>query len=248
VSVRALSWALREAPVASKTELLVLIVLCDHAHDDGDGAYPSVATIERMARASESGVRAALRNLERAGLIEGKPRAGRTTIYRVVMTPAAEPQPVDPLSQWTPSASGPPQPVVPTPSAIGPEPSEPSIETATQSLPVEDEIGELFAYWQRQCGHPDAKLGADRRRKIAARLREGFTAEQIRQAIDGAARGAFVNEAGRRFDDIELICRNATKLESFIGRPAATKPAKDERQERRRRQADAIRALQGGMA
>jgi DNA-binding transcriptional ArsR family regulator len=104
VSVRALSWALREAPVESKVELLVLIVLCDHAHDDGNGAYPSVATIARMARASESGVDVALKSLRRAGLIEAKPRPGRTTIYRVVMTPPASGplQPVDPSSHWTP--------------------------------------------------------------------------------------------------------------------------------------------------
>jgi len=82
-------------------------------------------------------------------------------------------------------------------------------------------VRELFAYWQEQCGHPQAKLSPERRGKIEGRLREGFTAPQIQEAIDGAARGAFVNEAGKRFDDIELICRNATKLESFIGRPAA---------------------------
>ncbi len=102
----------------------------------------------------------------------------------------------------------------------------------------------MFAYWQHQCGHPNAKPSAERCRKIAARLAEGFTTEQIRAAIDGAAVGAFVNEQGRVFDDVELVCRSAVKLESFIGRPAAAKPAKDERQERRQRRANALRALQ----
>lgn len=243
MSVRALSWALREAPVSNKSELLTLIVLCDHAHDDGDGAYPSVETIARMARLSERGAQTALRSLERAGLIEAKRRHGTTTVYRVVMIPACAPP--------GGAATAPPggaatagcshcgvQPVVSGGAAAAPEPSEPSIETATQSLHVEDdrspspsdstegdgkldtrEIGELFAYWQQQCGHPQAKLSPQRRGRIAARLREGFTPEQLREAIDGAAKAAFVNEAtGTRYDDCELIFRNASKVDLNIGR------------------------------
>ena len=76
----------------------------------------------------------------------------------------------------------------------------------------------LFAYWQERCHHPQAKLTSDRRSKILARLRDGYTAEQIRSAIDGAAVGAYVDERGKRHDDIELICRNGSKLESFIDR------------------------------
>lgn len=79
-------------------------------------------------------------------------------------------------------------------------------------------VAELFEYWQDQCDHPQAKLTPDRRRKIGARLREGYTPEQIRQAIDGAARAAFVNDDGKKFDDIELICRTGAKLELFIDR------------------------------
>lgn len=80
------------------------------------------------------------------------------------------------------------------------------------------DVRDLFAYWQQRCGHPTSKLTAERRRKIEARLREGYTVAQVRQAIDGAARAAFVNDNGKRFDDIELICRNGTKLEDFMGR------------------------------
>ena len=79
---------------------------------------------------------------------------------------------------------------------------------------------ELFAYWQQQCGHDHAKFTRDRRAKIRGRLREGYTAEQIRLGIDGAARAAFTNDAGKTFDDLELICRNGSKLEDFIARAA----------------------------
>lgn len=86
---------------------------------------------------------------------------------------------------------------------------------------------ELFEHWRTACGHPRAKLTDDRRRKIRARLREGYTVEQIRQAIDGAAARAFVNEQGVKFDDIELICRNGAKVEQFIARAAAKSPRPD---------------------
>lgn len=79
----------------------------------------------------------------------------------------------------------------------------------------------LFDYWQQACDHPAALFTDDRRRKVEARLKEGYTVGQIREAIDGAARAAFVNDAGQRFDDIELICRNGSKLESFIRRATA---------------------------
>ena len=84
------------------------------------------------------------------------------------------------------------------------------------------DVSELFAYWQQRCGRAHAKLTNDRRGKIKARLGEGYTVDQIRQAIDGAALDAFVDEKGKRFDDIELICRNGSKLESFIGRAAVS--------------------------
>lgn len=77
---------------------------------------------------------------------------------------------------------------------------------------------ELFGFWREKCAHPKAILTEERRRKIQRRLSEGYTEAQIRTAIEGAAKAPFVNDAGQRFDDIELICRSGSKLESFIRR------------------------------
>lgn len=82
------------------------------------------------------------------------------------------------------------------------------------------EVKELFAYWQETCDHPRAKLGEKRKKVILARLRDGYTVQQIQTAIDGAARHAF-EKAGKRYDDIELICRDEVKLESFMERAGA---------------------------
>jgi hypothetical protein len=76
----------------------------------------------------------------------------------------------------------------------------------------------LFTYWQERCNHRSAKLTPERATCIMARLRDGYSEGEIRKAIDGAATAAFVSESGQRFDDITLVCRNGSKLESFIER------------------------------
>jgi hypothetical protein len=86
-------------------------------------------------------------------------------------------------------------------------------------------VDRLVTHLLDRCHHLTAKFSADRRAKLRARRREGYTDEQIRQAIDGAARAAHVNDAGRRFDDLELICRTGSKLESFIARASGPVPA-----------------------
>jgi hypothetical protein len=85
-------------------------------------------------------------------------------------------------------------------------------------------VRDLFAYWQERCDHQQAKFTRDRRSKVEARMREGYTVEEIRAAIDGAAASPFVNPEGKKFDDLELICRNGSKLEDFKSRAEHSAP------------------------
>lgn len=76
----------------------------------------------------------------------------------------------------------------------------------------------VFVHWQQRLGHADAKLSEDRKGKIIARLREGFTVERLCQAIDGCASSPYNmgdNPRGRRYDSIDLIFRNAGKVDEF---------------------------------
>lgn len=114
--------------------------------------------------------------------------------------------------------------------------------TETAESDTRAQAQDLFAYWQDRCGHPTSKLSPERRGKIVARLREGATEGEIREAIDGAARAAHTSDTGQRFDDIELICRNRTKLESFIRR-ASLRPVGDENSDRRKRRTAALSNL-----
>ena len=80
---------------------------------------------------------------------------------------------------------------------------------------------DLFKYWCDVMGKnmSTSKLTPKRDKAIKARLKEGYTVEQVKQAIDGCRLDAFSmgqNDRQKPFNDIELICRTGEKLESFI--------------------------------
>ena len=67
--------------------------------------------------------------------------------------------------------------------------------------------------------HPRAKVGTRERKLIAERLREGFTVEDLKQAIDGNHKSDYhsgVNDTGKKYHGIGLIFRNAEKVSGFI--------------------------------
>lgn len=84
MSIHALSWVLRNSE-ETLGRRLVLIVLADHAKDDGTCAWPSVGTIAGHARLSRRAVQDALRKLEANGSIRkrGESQSG-TGIYDVL--------------------------------------------------------------------------------------------------------------------------------------------------------------------
>lgn len=84
MSVHVISWALRHSE-ATLGDRLVMLVLADHAKDDGTNAWPSVATIATQARLSERQTQRALRNLEELGEIVATGRSQKgTTVYSIV--------------------------------------------------------------------------------------------------------------------------------------------------------------------
>lgn len=86
MSVRVSSWVWQHSPVEHRGDLLVLLALADHAHDDGGSAYPSVSTLARKARLTRRGAQLALRRLEKVDAIERAGIGPRGVItYRVLM-------------------------------------------------------------------------------------------------------------------------------------------------------------------
>lgn len=123
MSIHPLSWVLKNSESTGGCRL-VLIVLADHAHDDGSNAYPSVATMAREARMSERAVQYALRKLEEAGEIvkTGVHPAGMT-MYALTLQATLGAQILHPADSapGAPSGSAGVQPVAPEPSV---EPSK----------------------------------------------------------------------------------------------------------------------------
>jgi hypothetical protein len=101
--------------------------------------------------------------------------------------------------------SGPPQlSLVPDP-----EPTPPP------RAPAEERV---FSHWVA-AGHPGSIFSKERRRAVAARLAEGFTADQLCLAVDGCHKTPFnlgENDRGAKYLDLALICRDATHVERFL--------------------------------
>ncbi|HDY68957.1 MAG TPA: hypothetical protein ENH85_14350 [Candidatus Scalindua sp.] len=79
---------------------------------------------------------------------------------------------------------------------------------------------EVFDYWISKLGHTKAKFTRDRKGKISARLKEGFSIDELKRAIDGCVASSYHmgdNDDGKVYDNINLIFRNAEKIESFWG-------------------------------
>lgn len=77
----------------------------------------------------------------------------------------------------------------------------------------------VFSYWVSVMNkNLITKLTTKRDRAITARLNEGYTVDQIKLAIDGCKNSPFhqgQNDNQKKYDDIELICRDGGRLESF---------------------------------
>lgn len=81
------------------------------------------------------------------------------------------------------------------------------------------QVQEVFEHWRTARGHAAAKLDAKRERCIGDRLRDGYTVEQLCQAIDGVQNSPHhrgENDRHTVYDSIELICRDAAHVDQFL--------------------------------
>jgi hypothetical protein len=78
----------------------------------------------------------------------------------------------------------------------------------------------IFDFWRDCTGHAKSRLDGDRFDVIRARIEDGYTEEDCRLAILGAAVDPFVDPKRKRHDGIGLVFRNGEKLEDFANRAA----------------------------
>ena len=91
-------------------------------------------------------------------------------------------------------------------------------ENTTISSSYSDEAVEVFDYWQDRRAelphtHP-AQPTVKRLSKVQARLNDGFSVKDLQRAVDGCLSNSFNVERG--YYDLELICRNDTKVTQYL--------------------------------
>lgn len=82
-----------------------------------------------------------------------------------------------------------------------------------------DSVQSVFEFWRVRMGHPRARLDQKRRQKIRQRLLDGYSAQDLIDAIEGCALSPFhmgTNDRHTVFNDIELICRDAKHVDQFL--------------------------------
>lgn len=81
-----------------------------------------------------------------------------------------------------------------------------------------DDEFQVFEHWRVSCRHPRAQPTPERKRLIAKWL-PIYGVDGLQRAIDGCAHSAWhqgENDRHKRFDDIELILRDAKHIEGFM--------------------------------
>ena len=80
----------------------------------------------------------------------------------------------------------------------------------------QSEIAQVFDFWKSVFGKADSTILSEKRKsKIIERLKDGYTVEQIKQAIYNCSKSEF--HVSGNHTDLELICRNIEKLDYFLG-------------------------------
>lgn len=96
--------------------------------------------------------------------------------------------------------------------------SEAAPRVLSRSEQVAEITGRLVQVWGEATGRERAhKVTADRKRKVSARLRDGFTEADLEEAIRGMALDSYLrqNDKGVRYDTFEIAVRDGERVERY---------------------------------
>lgn len=91
--------------------------------------------------------------------------------------------------------------------------------SSSSSSSIKDMCSDIFNHYKTALNHPKAILDAKLQRLITSRLEDGFSAEDLKRAIDGCKASAWhmgENDRHKKFDRLGLIFRDADHVEQFI--------------------------------
>ncbi len=106
-------------------------------------------------------------------------------------------------------------------------------ETNTKEKKIKDlsssPVNLIFDFWRDTLKHPRSRLDETRKKAITKALKNGFSVEDIKQAIIGCSKTPHnmgSNDSHQKYDDIELIVRNAKNIERFMNNAENNNPQK----------------------
>lgn len=235
MSGRVVGWAF-DMPDLTPTQKLTLVALADNASDDGT-CWPSQRTLANKTGLSERTVRTALKALEARGLLSRRPRLrndgkGRTSdLYKLSVhqpaTVAASEGPTGNSRQYQPEA-------------VAAKPSVEPSKNKNQKLssPSQAQVT-VFQHWVAVFRKDPmrTKLNDARRRKIAARLQEGYTVDDLCLAITGATKDDWLmgrDPRSKGYTDLVTILRDGAQVERLASNGRKEKDAMDPEQRAKR--------------
>ena len=121
------------------------------------------------------------------------------------------------------------QPIVSAQSAQGAQPllTHPSSEHGGPPKgKAPAEVAQVFDHWRTACNYPQAKLDPKRKRTIERALKS-HGLEACLKAITGCTKSAWHmgdNPDGKRWNDVELILRDAKHIEQFLAPQSSPAP------------------------
>lgn len=208
-------WPLQMSPA----QKAVLISLSDNANDEGV-CWPSIARISQRTCLSARAVQTAIRWLIENNVLAAAERYGRSTVYTVSPDKFAPLQELHPAGNApTPAAPAPQPPQMPHPTPAAPAPrtvKEPQVEPSKESN--SNFVAEIFDHWRMKMSKPRSKLD-DKRKRLIAKALENYEVADLKLAIDGCAGSPWhmgTNDRKTKYNDIELILRDASKIDGFI--------------------------------
>lgn len=201
MSIGALSWALHQDQIDNPSARSVLFVLANYADENGS-CFPSIRNIARKTSMSERSVIRSIGWLVDNGYIETEKtrRHSKYSYNRYFIVGYKKCDQGDNLSVDTKDLSS------------------PKGEEINTSQVQHDPIDEVFNYYKIKLKHPRAKLDSRRKSRIRARLREGFSVDDLKKVIDGVLLSPYHmgdNATNTVYDGIQTIFRDAEQVEKF---------------------------------
>ena len=92
------------------------------------------------------------------------------------------------------------------------------------------DVSAVFDHWRATMNHPRASLDEKRRKLITSRLKNGYTADDLCNAITGYSMSAWHmgdNERGQHFDGLDLILRDGAHVDAglaYLREPPRRRP------------------------